>query len=393
MASGFDREEFEKLREYVERLSLGEKQKANFLMEEWKRICEEKRIQQQQELERQKLELEVKERKREAEERQREREANERQREVEAEERKAQREIEREEAQRRFELEKMRLEREASSSNEERERRNEESDRRVAFGRARSPDLPAFVDGKDDLDSYLLRFERYATVANWSRDNWATQLSALLSGKALDVYSRLSHEDALNYARLKAALLQRYNFTEQGYRQRFREARPEGCENPDQFVVRLRNYFSKWVELASVGDDFDGVVDLMVREQFTNACSKELSIYLMERKPKDLKEMAAIADQYLTAHNKKLSSRDSYSKKGVQKSEVKNADASTSQDGGFKCYSCGGLGHRASECPSRVQDKGKRYCYRCGALGHDAARCRNDRKYPPPPRGGADGKG
>ena len=34
---------------------------------------------------------------------------------------------------------------------------------------ARSPELPAFVDGRDDLDNYLLRFERYATVAGWKR--------------------------------------------------------------------------------------------------------------------------------------------------------------------------------------------------------------------------------
>ena len=49
---------------------------------------------------------------------------------------------------------------------------------------ARSPELPAFVDGKDDLDNYLLRFERYATFARWEKDSWATQLSPLLSGRA-----------------------------------------------------------------------------------------------------------------------------------------------------------------------------------------------------------------
>ena len=32
---------------------------------------------------------------------------------------------------------------------------------------AQSPELPAFVDGRDDLDNYLLRFERYATIAGW----------------------------------------------------------------------------------------------------------------------------------------------------------------------------------------------------------------------------------
>ena len=30
---------------------------------------------------------------------------------------------------------------------------------------ARLPELPVFVDGRDDLDNFLLRFERYATVA------------------------------------------------------------------------------------------------------------------------------------------------------------------------------------------------------------------------------------
>ena len=41
-------------------------------------------------------------------------------------------------------------------------------------GIARSPELLAFVNGKDDLDNYLLRFERYATVAYWEKDSWAT---------------------------------------------------------------------------------------------------------------------------------------------------------------------------------------------------------------------------
>ena len=56
----------------------------------------------------------------------------------------------------------------------------------------RSPKLPSFVDGKDDLHSYLQRFERCARVNNWSEEDWAVSLSALLTGRALDVYSRLS---------------------------------------------------------------------------------------------------------------------------------------------------------------------------------------------------------
>ena len=107
---------------------------------------------------------------------------------------------------------------------------------------AKSPKLPSFVDEKDELDSYLLRFERYAENASWEKDTWAIKLSALLTGRAMDVYTRMSDADAGDYDKLKKALLTRYNYTEDGYRKRFREATPETEETPDQFVIRLKNY-------------------------------------------------------------------------------------------------------------------------------------------------------
>ena len=73
--------------------------------------------------------------------------------------------------------------------------------------RAKTPKLPSFVDGRDDLDAYLQRFERFATNAKWEKTGWATKLSALLSGRALDVYSRLSEEAAVDYDQVKLALI------------------------------------------------------------------------------------------------------------------------------------------------------------------------------------------
>ena len=105
--------------------------------------------------------------------------------------------------------------------------------------------LPGFVDGKSNLDDYLLRFKRYATIAGWQRDTGAVWLSPLLISKALDVYSGLSSEDARNYDKLRKALLQKYNFTEQGYREKFRNAKPEGHEPAGQLIVEIRNYFNK----------------------------------------------------------------------------------------------------------------------------------------------------
>ena len=100
------------------------------------------------------------------------------------------------------------------------------------------------MDGKDSLDSCLLCFERYATVAGWERSDWATRLSPLLSGRALDVYSGLSSEQARDYHKLQKALPQRYD-SEESYREKFRAAKPEGQESPSQFIVRISNYFDK----------------------------------------------------------------------------------------------------------------------------------------------------
>ena len=99
------------------------------------------------------------------------------------------------------------------------------------------PKIAPFQDGKDKLDSYLLRFERFARVNRWEDERWAGALSALLSGKALVVYSRLSEEAAVDYRQLKEALLKRYDLTEDGYRHKIRKSRPEPAEKPDQFFT------------------------------------------------------------------------------------------------------------------------------------------------------------
>ena len=103
--------------------------------------------------------------------------------------------------------------------------------------------------------------------------------------------------------KLKKALLSRYHYTEDGYRKRFREATPETEETPNQFIIRLKNYLAKRLELSgSSPENFDALVDLIVKEQFINACSEDLPMCMLERGPKDLVELTTSAQKYLTAH-------------------------------------------------------------------------------------------
>ena len=117
----------------------------------------------------------------------------------------------------------------------------------------------------------------------------------------------MSDTDANDYDKLKKALLTRYNCTEDGYRKRFREIKPETEETPDKVIIRLKNYLAKWLELSgSSSGDFDAIVDLIVKEQFINACSEELAVYLLDRGPKELVELTTLAQQYLIAHKQQL---------------------------------------------------------------------------------------
>src|SRR5260221_5750377 len=87
--------------------------------------------------------------------------------------------------------------------------------------RFKGPKVPVFDEVKDNLDSFLHRFEIFAVSQNWSRDLWANFLAALLKGKSLDVYSRLAVDAAQDYDHVKEALLKRFELTEAGFKSQF----------------------------------------------------------------------------------------------------------------------------------------------------------------------------
>ena len=143
-----------------------------------------------------------------------------------------------------------------------------ENQKSEKLAHARDPKLPYFEECKDKIDSYLSRFEKYATANKWDKNVWAAYWSALLKGRALDVYDKLSTEDAADYDKLKDALLKNFDMTERGFRKKFRYNRPERSETFIQFSSRLCSYLNKWLTMAKVEKSFEAVCDFMARDQF-----------------------------------------------------------------------------------------------------------------------------
>ena len=165
----------------------------------------------------------------------------------------------------------------------------------------RSPKLPYFDEHTDKMDSYLTRFESYALSNKWDPSMWASYLSALLKGRALEVFVRLSRDDQSDYGQIKEALLTNFDLTERSFRKKFRDCRPEKAETFRQFSGRLASYLDKWLGLAKVEKTYEAVCDFLARDQFLDCCSHELYLYLKPKPFKVLGELAHEADLFADA--------------------------------------------------------------------------------------------
>ena len=164
------------------------------------------------------------------------------------------------------------------------------------------PRLPCFVDQKDKIDSYLQRFERFASNEGWEVESYGMYLSTLLTGKALEVYTRLPIALANDYGYLKKALLEKYQLTVDDYRRKFFSVRQSNGGNCNNFWGDLEYNLDQWLGLSNVERTFEGLRELLLKEQFLCSCPKDMAIFLKEHAPVDQKSMLDLAEKYEMAH-------------------------------------------------------------------------------------------
>ncbi|KAK3888524.1 hypothetical protein Pcinc_007439 [Petrolisthes cinctipes] len=227
--------------------------------------------------------------------------------------------------------------------------------------------LPDFDDSRDDLDAYLRCFELFATTAQWPKESWGILLSSHLKGIALEVYARLPDDCAQDYDHVKKALMDRFECTEGGFRLKFRRSRPLKGERVEHFVNRIKNSLKRWVTLSSCDETFDGVINLMLMEQFMNICGRNLQVYLKERSPLPLDDMMELAERFVTAHGGLLNNSRTHS-------ETRSDKQNTQKEG---------KSHQSGSDTWNKPEKGehrKMVCFRCDRPGHKAFQYKERKK-------------
>ena len=220
----------------------------------------------------------------------------------------------------------------------------------------RSPKLPYFDEHTDKMDSYLTRFESYALSNKWDPSMWASYLSALLKGRALEVFVRLSRDDQSDYGQIKEALLTNFDLTERSFRKKFRDCRPEKAETFRQFSSRLASYLDKWLGLAKVEKTYEAVCDFLARDQFLDCCSHELYLYLKPKTFKVLGELAHEADLFADAKGGvPLCIKGQRESKGVAQAQPK-VEPKQDQRPVVKCKFCGNP-HPTHKCWNNPDNK------------------------------------
>ena len=67
-------------------------------------------------------------------------------------------------------------------------------------------------------------------------------------------------------------MLKRFDLTEEGFKHKFKSDRAEVGAAPTQFLARLENYVMRWIDLANVEKDCDGLMNLIVTKQYLESC-------------------------------------------------------------------------------------------------------------------------
>ena len=147
--------------------------------------------------------------------------------------------------------------------------------------------------------------------------------------------------------------------------------------------------------MANFEETYEGLEDLIVRDQYFLTCPRDLQTFLKEQGKLDLKQMTDKSTNYIKAHGLNWDDYSSHKRDKIRETtdDWKGTNASmtkkfisTESKRLMRCFVCDKVGHKSVDCRARTQpnttvrSKWGIRCYICSAFGHKAVDCPESKK-------------
>ena len=110
---------------------------------------------------------------------------------------------------------------------------------------ARFPERKVPTFDEKAVESFFSYFETLAEGWKVQKDDWATLIHPVLTGRAREIFLSLTPADRLDYDKLRAAILEGYSRVPESYRRELR-SRKKRERNFQKERTRLRVLFDQW---------------------------------------------------------------------------------------------------------------------------------------------------
>ena len=129
----------------------------------------------------------------------------------------------------------------------------------------------------------------------------------------------------------------------------------------------MRSYFDHWIDSETVNQNYENLVDLVVREQLMFSSSHDLQIWLREHQPKTVVEVVNIAEAYQLAHKdsdevSRSKPKPIMVKSGQDNTQFNRCEPHNQTEQTFlnrkserrKCFICDSTEHLIANCPYKI---------------------------------------